>query len=149
MSTTLSAFRFRENNWYYDLPIDSLKGGEMGRVVHFEITADDVPRARKFYEIFDWDIVDAGMPGADYWLANTGTGSDGIDGAIMPRAYQAQPVIHWIAVEDLDASITKVISAGGKITGQKQTVPGIGDTVYALDTEGNTFGMIEPLPRTG
>lgn len=119
----------------------------MGRVIHFEITADDVQRARKFYEIFDWNIEDAGMPGAEYWLAQTGKGGDGIDGAIMPRAYQSQPVIHWIAVEDLDTSIDKVKSAGGKIAGEKMAVPDIGDTVYAVDTEGNTFGMIEPLPR--
>ena len=25
-------------------------------------------------------------------------------------------------------------------------MPGIGGTVYAKDTEGNTFGMIQPLP---
>jgi len=52
----------------------------MGRVVHFEITADDTARAKKFYEIFDWEITDANMPGAEYWLAKTGEDNDmGID----------------------------------------------------------------------
>jgi predicted enzyme related to lactoylglutathione lyase len=120
----------------------------MGRVVHFEITADDVARARKFYEIFDWKIADSGMPGADYWLADTGPESDmGINGAIMPRSYKPQPVIHWIGVDDLDQMIEKVKAAGGKLIGDRQTVPGIGDTQYASDTEGNTFGMIQALPR--
>ena len=32
----------------------------MARVVHFEITADDVERARKFYEIFGWEITSRG-----------------------------------------------------------------------------------------
>jgi len=121
---------------------------DMGRIVHFEITADDVPRARRFYEIFDWQITDAGMPGTDYWLARTGDDGMGIDGAIMPRAYNAQPAIIWIGVGDLDATIARVVAAGGRIVGERQTVPGIGDTIYAKDTEGNTFGIIQPLPRT-
>ena len=119
----------------------------MGRVVHFEITADDLARARKFYEVFGWEIKDSGMPGAEYWLATTGTGDDGIDGAIMPRSYKPQPVINWIGVDDLDDMVEKMTAAGGKVMGEKQTVPGIGDTIYATDTEGNTFGMIQPLPR--
>jgi hypothetical protein len=120
----------------------------MGRVVHFEITADDVPRARRFYEIFDWTIADSGMPGAEYWLAHTGEGDIGINGAIMPRADKTQPVVHWIAVENLEAMIEKVKASGGQIVGERQTVPGTGDTIYARDTEGNTFGMIQPLPRS-
>ena len=118
----------------------------MARVVHFEITADDVERAGKFYEIFGWEIVTSGMPGTDYWLAHTGEGSMGINGAIMPRMYNPQPVINWVGVDDLDDMINRVRAAGGKTMGERQTVPGIGDTIYAKDTEGNTFGMIQPLP---
>lgn len=120
----------------------------MARVVHFEITADDVERARTFYEIFGWDIVASGMPEVDYWLVHTGEGRMGIDGAIMPRAYNAQPVINWVSVEDLDEMIGRVQAAGGDVVGERHTVPGIGDTIYARDTEGNTFGMIQPLPGT-
>jgi len=118
----------------------------MGRLVHVEITADDVARARKFYEIFGWEITDSGTPGMEYWLARTGEGGIGIDGAIMPRSYNSQPSIHWVGVDDLDAMMAKVVAAGGTIAGEKQTVPGIGDTVYATDTEGNTFGMIQAVP---
>ena len=120
----------------------------MGRVVHFEITADDTARAKRFYEIFDWEIADANMPGAEYWLAKTGQDGDmGIDGAIMPRTYNPQPIIAWISVDDLDAMIEKVKVAGGKAIGEKQTVPGVGDTIYVVDTEGNTIGLIQALPR--
>jgi predicted enzyme related to lactoylglutathione lyase len=120
----------------------------MGRVVHFEITADDVARARKFYEVFGWKITDSGMPDTDYWLADTGPEDDmGINGAIMPRTYNPQPVIHWISVDDLDQMIGKVETAGGKIVGERHTIPGVGDTQYASDTEGNVFGMLQPLPR--
>ena len=50
----------------------------MGRVVHFEISADDVARAREFYKIFGWEATDAGMPGMEYWLMKTGDGELGI-----------------------------------------------------------------------
>lgn len=120
----------------------------MGRVVHFEITADDVARACKFYEVFGWKLSDSGMPGSDYWLADTGSTPDGINGAIMPRSYNPQPVINWVSVDNLDEMIEKVKTAGGTIVGEKQTVPGVGDTIYAKDTEGNVFGMLQPLPRT-
>lgn|SRR5487761_1187268 len=120
----------------------------MGRVVHFEITADDVARARKFYEVFGWKITDAGMPGGEYWLAAPGMLDEtGIGGAIMSRSYQKQPSIIWVDVDDLDAMIEKVKAAGGEIVGDKQTVPGVGDTIYAKDTEGNVFGMIQPAPQ--
>jgi uncharacterized protein len=120
----------------------------MGRVVHFEITADDLARARKFYEVFGWKITESGVPGIEYWLAATGSEDMGINGAIMPRSYSTQPVINWIGVENLEQMIEKVKAAGGKIVGEKRTVPGIGDTIYAIDTEGNKFGMIQPLPQT-
>jgi predicted enzyme related to lactoylglutathione lyase len=119
----------------------------MGRVVHFEITADDTARAQKFYEIFDWEIADAGMLGADYRLAKTGDTPVGIDGAIMPRAYKSQPSIIWISVDNIDEMVEKVKSAGGETAGEKQTVPGIGNTIYIKDTEGNIVGLLQALPR--
>ncbi|HUD05334.1 MAG TPA: VOC family protein [Candidatus Saccharimonadales bacterium] len=119
----------------------------MGRVVHFEITADDLERAKKFYGIFGWEIKDAGMPGAEYWLATTGKDGMGIDGAIMPRSYSPQPIINTISVDNLDEMMEKVKASGGKIDGERQTIPGVGDFCYAFDTEGNRFGMLQPLPR--
>jgi uncharacterized protein len=117
----------------------------MGRVVHFEITADDVERAQKFYELFGWKIHDTNMPDMVYLLAETGKDDMGIDGAIMPRSYSSQPVINTISVDDLDDMIEKVKAAGGKIDGEKNTIPGVGDFIYAVDTEGNRFGMLQPV----
>lgn len=42
----------------------------MGKVVHFEIPADDVERAKKFYgSIFGWEADD--VPGMDYTMVRT------------------------------------------------------------------------------
>lgn len=121
----------------------------MGRVIHFEITADDVPRAKKFYEIFGWQISNAAMPELEpnkYMVAKTGDG-EGTDGAIMTREFRKEPVIIWIKVNDLDETIDQVQRAGGKLAGEKQSVPGIGQTIYISDTEGNTIGLLQPLSK--
>ena len=59
----------------------------MGRVVHFEIAADEPERAIKFYkEVFGWGIKDMGQGGAEYWLVTTGSKKEpGINGGIMRR----------------------------------------------------------------
>jgi predicted enzyme related to lactoylglutathione lyase len=125
----------------------------MGRVVHFEITADDVTRAKQFYEIFDWEMRDSadeipGMSTNKYLVAKTGEDEDmGTNGAIMTREFRQEPVIIWVSVDDLDETIEKVKAAGGELVGDKHAVPGIGDTIYAKDTEGNTIGLIQALPR--
>jgi predicted enzyme related to lactoylglutathione lyase len=41
-----------------------------------------------------------------------------------------------------------VRKAGGAIVGEIMDIPDIGRVVYATDTEGNRFGMLEALPRT-
>jgi predicted enzyme related to lactoylglutathione lyase len=121
----------------------------MGRVVHFEIAADDVARARKFYEIFGWQITDAKMPGGEYWLAKTGDEKEmGIDGAIMPRDYSPKQAFrNTISVDNLDEMVKKVEAAGGKIDGKKQSIPGVGDYINIRDSEGNQVGLLQPAPR--
>ena len=117
----------------------------MGRVIHFEIAADDVARARTFYEIFGWKMEKAPMPG-EYWLAKTGDKAPGIDGAIMPRTYSPkQPIRNTISVEDIDAMIKQVKAAGGTIDSKKDMIPGVGYYVNATDTEGNHFGMLQAI----
>jgi len=116
----------------------------MGQVVHFEITADDAARANRFYaDVFGW-VTTEFMEG--YSTVKTGEG-DGIDGAIMNREFQAQPAIIWLAVENIEEAAQKVKTAGGSLVNEKQIIEGIGETVYARDTEGNVFGMIKPDPR--
>lgn len=116
----------------------------MGRVIHFEITADDVDRAAAFYsEAFGWEV--EGSPFvAGYRLADTGTGP-GINGAVMARQFQAQPAIVWLEVDDIDDALDRVRGAGGCAANEKQTIPDRGHVVYVRDTEGNLLGLEQPL----
>jgi uncharacterized protein len=122
----------------------------MGRVSHFEITADDPKRAAAFYEkAFGWKFNDWGGPFA-YLLATTGErGEIGIDGAIMERSDHGQAVINTISVDKWEAGAEAVKSAGGQVLQAKTPVPGQGYFAYCRDTEGNVFGIFEADPSAG
>jgi predicted enzyme related to lactoylglutathione lyase len=114
------------------------------RVVHFEITADDQERAAEFYRrSFGWEITNWGGP-IDYWLVSSGEGP-GIDGAITARMH-GQAVINTVQVEGgLEDAVARVVAAGGARVGDINVIPGVGRITYASDTEGNVFGMLEPV----
>jgi predicted enzyme related to lactoylglutathione lyase len=114
----------------------------MGRVVHFEVTAADVGKAKDFYRrVFGWELTTA-FEG--YELAATGEGA-GIDGAVMARDFQAQPTIVWVEVDDIHAALDRVRQAGGSAVNEINTIPGNGHVVYARDPEGTIIGLKQPL----
>ncbi len=127
------------------------------RVIHFEIQADDVDRAKKFYEkTFGWKIkpmMKADDKGRmDYWGVTTGSdGTPGINGGLYQRPADEKIYTYdcTIMVEDIDKAIADVKKGGGKIrtekTGkEKDEIPGVGWFAGGLDTEGNKFGLMQP-----
>ena len=116
-----------------------------GRVMWFELPADDPKRAIAFYEqVFGWTIVKWEGP-FDYWQVTTGSDEEpGINGAILPRRMAEQVTIDTIAVESVDESLEQIVAAGGSVAQPKQAIPGIGYIAYCTDTEGNLFGIIKP-----
>lgn len=120
----------------------------MGRVVHFEIMAEDPQRAGRFYEeVFGWEVQKWDGP-FDYWLVKTGEeGEPGIDGAIMERQPDAQPGVGSyaciISTDSLDDSLQKIEEQRGEIYSPKESIPGVGSFAYCQDTEGNVFGVMQ------
>jgi uncharacterized protein len=124
----------------------------MSRVVHFEIHAIDPARLVKFYtDLLGWTFQKWDGP-APYWLIQTGPKDQmGIDGGLTvrqgPLPKDGGPVnafVCTVGVESLDASLAKVVPAGGSIALPKMPVPGIGWLAYAKDPDGNIFGMLQP-----
>ena len=116
----------------------------MGRMIHFEITADDPKRAAEFYKkVFGWETNDYGGP-FTYILATTGPKDEpGIDGAFMDRNDSKQAVINTVDVAKFEDAAKAVEEAGGKVHQEKTAVPGVGWFAYCTDTEGNYFGIME------
>lgn len=121
------------------------------RVIHFEIQADDVKRAKEFYEkAFDWKIetmMTKDKGGMDYWSLTTGPdGVPGINGGMYQRTKERQIYTYdcTIQVEDIDKAVEAIKKNGGKIRTEKMEIPGVGWFANAIDTEGNFFGIMQP-----
>ncbi len=121
------------------------------RVIHFEIQADDVTRAKKFYEnVLGWKIdqmMTKEQGGMNYWGITTGEGVPGINGGLYERSSSSEKFYLYdctVQVEDLDKTIAAVKAAGGTITKEKSEIPGVGFFAGALDTEGNRVGLMQP-----
>jgi len=120
----------------------------MGRVIHFELTAEQPAQLTGFLAAaFGWTQEESPfLPG--YHLVDTGEG-EGIDGAVMSSAFQKQPVIIWLLVEELDAALEAVAAAGGAQAGPVNEIPGRGRLVYVMDPSGTVFGLREAAERQG
>jgi predicted enzyme related to lactoylglutathione lyase len=116
----------------------------MARVIHFEIHADNPERATKFYrDVFGWEFNSWGGP-MEYWLVKTGVPADpGIDGGLMRRTQPGAGTVNTIGVTSLDDSMKAVEAKGGKVVVPRMSIAGVGHCAYCLDTEGNTFGLIQ------
>jgi predicted enzyme related to lactoylglutathione lyase len=110
----------------------------MSSIVHFEIPAEDLQRARSFYsQLFGWKI--KSMQGMDYMMIDT----FGLGGGIMKRMHPDQQIMDYIGVSSVDEYSAKVEKLGGKILVPKKAVPGMGYFVICMDTEDNAFGIWE------
>ena len=129
----------------------------MNRVIHFEIHAANLDLLQKFYsDVFGWQITDMGPQMGNYRMVNTGENKPGaaypgINGGLTPRQgappegdHAVNAYVCTIGVDDIDAYVAKVKSAGGSVALDKMQVPGVGWLAYMKDPEGNLFGMLQP-----
>jgi uncharacterized protein len=111
-----------------------------GKLVHFELPADDAGRARGFWSgLFGWQFSDPGMPGIDYQMVQTGEGQGG---AVYPRQEGERGPIVYFDTDDIDASVAKVRELGGNAD-DKQPIPHVGWFARCSDTEGNDFSLFQ------
>lgn len=111
-------------------------------VVHFEILGNDGKRLQQFYaELFGWNI-DAGNA-MQYGQVEPVTGGSfqGIGGGIAQG--QKPLVTIYVQASDLDATLRKAETLGGKTITPPMEVPG-GPTIAAFaDPDGNTIGLVQ------
>ncbi len=125
------------------------------RVVHFELPADNVERAKTFYQkAFGWDI--SQYPGMEYHMVGT-TEVDqttrqpkmpgGINGGMPKRNNEVKNTVITIDTQDIDATLKNVEKLGGKMVQKKQPVGDMGFSAYFKDTEGNVVGLWQSARR--
>jgi|SRR3972149_3134593 len=120
----------------------------MDKVVHFEIPADDVKRAEKFYSsVFGWQT--QSMPEMNYTIVRTvevdkkqmPKEPGAINGGMTKRQGPLKSVVITISVDSIEASAKKISKAGGKMVGEKLKVGDMGFAAYFQDSEGNVIGL--------
>ena len=126
----------------------------MDKVVHFEIPAANVDRARKFYaDTFGWQI--SSVPQMAYHMVSTTeVGPDfrpkepgAINGGLMERNATIQSPVLVIDVAEIKAAVERVKAAGGKIVRDPLAVGDMGIASYFEDPEGNVLGLWQSLKK--
>ncbi|QQG48800.1 MAG: VOC family protein [archaeon] len=123
-----------------------------GRVVHFEVPAKDMKRAKAFYsKVFGWKSNDVEMPGMEYSLVST-KGSDekgrptspgSINGGMMKLEKPFTGPVVTLQVDDIAASLRSIEKNGGKTVTKKTSMGDFGAYGYFKDSEGNLMGLFE------
>jgi predicted enzyme related to lactoylglutathione lyase len=132
----------------------------MAKVVHFEIPADDLDRAKSFYgRVFGWQIDSWPMAGGGEYTGLTTTAVDektmmplepgAINGGMTRRDETTPSPVITVDVEDIDAALAEIEAAGGSTVTPRTAIPGMGAFGYFKDSEGNVMGLWETTPSTG
>jgi predicted enzyme related to lactoylglutathione lyase len=122
----------------------------MSQVAHFAINADDLPRARRFYEqVFGWKFQAWGPPG--FYMIDSGpqkTSVPALRGSLQGRR-ELVPGVRMtgfectIGVADIEATHRAILANGGKIVMEICTLATIGRLLFFQDPEGNLAGAMQ------
>ena len=107
---------------------------------HFAINADDVDRARSFYQaVFGWNFTPWGPPG----FFQTHDAGKGVMGALQQRQNMGSGLMTTFGVEDIRAALAAVEANGGQIVLPPYRIDGVGEIGYFKDCEGNVCGIAQ------
>jgi len=124
----------------------------MDKVVFFNIPAEDIERAKKFYtEIFGWNIGETEIPG--YQLVKTAETDDNnipkergaINGGLYERFNSDERTEITIEVSSIDDYLKKIEDLGGSTVTGKIPIHDIGFYAEFSDTENNIIGLFQDI----
>ena len=128
----------------------------MRKVVHFEIPADDLDRAKSFYgSVFGWELQTVPMNEGEYTSVKTTdvdeqtqlpTEPGAINGGMFLRDERVTAPVITIDVEGIDDALKQVEAEGGTTVTPRTAIPGMGAFAYFKDPEGNVLGLWETNP---
>jgi predicted enzyme related to lactoylglutathione lyase len=112
------------------------------KLAHFAIEAENVTRARAFYEaVFGWQFEPWGPPGF-YRIHGAGT-KGSLQQRVGPSVAGRKGFECSFAVDDLDHSSKLIEEAGGTLVGPRHEIPTVGILAQFYDTEGNVAVIIQ------
>ncbi len=128
-----------------------------GEVVHFEVPAKDLKRAKSFYsQVFGWKLNDVAMEGGEPYVLAMTTELDekgnpvrpgGINGGMMKLEKPFTGPSITLEVGDIKAALKAVEKHGGKTVTERMPIGQMGFAAYFRDPEGNLMGLFEPAKK--
>jgi uncharacterized protein len=126
-----------------------------GDFTHVELPADDLARARRFYErLLGWRF-DSSEDYAGYRLFLTPSGLDVPGGAIGLRggrgpsgAELGDTVRVYVELSSVDECLDRVTQLGGTVVAGKREIEGHGWDATFRDTEGNLISLWQSAGET-
>ncbi|OYY69112.1 VOC family protein [Sphingomonas sp. 28-63-12] len=121
-----------------------------GSFIWYELMTPDQDASKAFYDqVMAWSVQPEQSGALDYRMLQ-GTG-DPIGGALKLTdemiAGGARPGwLGYIYVDDVDASLTRIRAAGGKIMMPAHDMPGVGRFAMVTDPLGAPFYLMKPVP---
>lgn len=111
-------------------------------IVHFEIGFRDIEKAKAFYgPLLGWNFQAYG-PAAMVMTDKANSQVPNIGGHLNSLGHEPHNyTVVYAMVENLEASIEKARTLGGKLTVPPTAVPGMGRFAWIQDPEGNIFGL--------
>jgi predicted enzyme related to lactoylglutathione lyase len=98
----------------------------------------DLATAQRFYGgLFGWGLAE---PAGQYMMYDPGAGVGGVFQSHTPQA----PVMIYIYVDDVAATLARIEAAGGSRLGEPMAMPGMGVFGYFKDANGVALGLIGP-----
>ena len=115
-----------------------------GTLRHFAVNADDLPRARAFYQaVFGWTFKPWGPP--EFY--QTSDAGEGVWGALQGRrdvGGQRMPGFELtFGVDDINETVAAIEASGGKVLMAPFHIETVGHLVWFQDPEGNVAGAMQ------
>jgi len=122
----------------------------MANIGFFQVPADDVSRAKTFYQsLFGWKIEpDTTLENKTLEWQNITTGDPEpgrMNAGGLYKRMGAGPIMNFVVIRDFDTVITRVTGLGGKVVMPKNEINNVGTVAVIQDTEGNILGLWKPL----
>lgn len=109
-------------------------------IVHIDIPAADRKATAEFYaQLFEWRIDNS----AEEWNYTMFEAIGGPGGGFpeLGDGFEAGHILLYVNTDDIDASLAKAESLGGKTRVPKTEIPGIGWYGIFTDPTGNSIGV--------
>lgn len=114
-------------------------------VGYFEIPANDLDRATRFYErVFGWELERTSIDGHPMALFPYDAAAPGVTGALASGESYV-PSRHgprvYFRTTDIDAVLTRAVQAGGQVLYPKKSIGDLGWVAEFEDSEGNAIAL--------